>query len=305
MCEMPIKIYNNELNHTEFIPFTQEYIDKINTDLKDYLKIILFNYEDDVGYYEKLYINECITSWRRCFGDKIVFISVLFTPEIRALSKWTSLEWGGNKKYPTDSLRLYFVSLFDNALYLDTDVFLRKEFKIWNKDSLCLSCCTGTFLYCPEKGNAEIRDFFNFYENMAQSFMDEIKNNPEKWNVSIGNVPWWKDDYGDISMYLRWRKNCIENNKFYITSHEKDFNVAHFSDTWPWIRDKQEFCIVTEKMDKEKWDKCIAMSNKKRILHYPPEAKWAFIYYVIDKKLQPKIVDKIEDVDTENFVVFY
>lgn len=212
--------------------------------------IILFHYPGDDKYYDKPYVKECMRSWQTYFKDPR-FISILIDDEVKALSAWTQ-KCNGNRKYMTDSLRVYFVNQFDRCLYLDTDVFLCVDAVIdFNKyDCFCLSCCTGTFLYNKAKHNKILDDFWNFYNN------DLVK----------------EEHFWENSDIIAWQKFDR------LPTIPKPEKVAHFSCFWDWINKQKDIVICNEE-----WVRKTTKDKPNDIVHFPAQSFMAVMKYIIDK----------------------
>lgn len=193
---------------------------------KDGYNIILFTFPDDGEYYSKPYINECISSWRR----KLVWTRLIFIPvfESKKISKWTEVTYH-RKNFPTDSLRIAYTALLDRCLYIDTDVFFSTDFNVpFEKDCFVVSSCSGTFLWNKKRNNKKLLRWFNIYERVAVE-IEKIKDRCERDNAI--------SDHGDLNMYL------IYGSKLKIETINDAVGVNHFSNIYPYMRDKKHLGI--------------------------------------------------------------
>lgn len=235
-------------------------------EFEDGVSIILFYYPQTPDYYYKPYIDECIKTWKRNINKPIRFIMVYIDNEVMNLSKW-SQHCNGNRKYITDSLRVYFVNKFDRCLYLDTDVVITSSFDI-NKameenDNFVINHCTGTCLWNKHKNSEVLNKFFEFYEKELST--------KEPFH-----------SFGDIKAY----------DSFTKTNQLKSINVsntevAHMSYFYPWIRDKENIVISMQPWTREE-------NTSYDIIRFPIESFWAFMLYCYDKKYFYPIVLKAD-----------
>ena len=242
--------------------------------------IILFDFLDTPGYYRKKYINDCQNSWLRVLKN-VRFLTILVNDEVMNLSKW-SQRCNGNHKFISDSLRVYFVNQFNNAIYLDTDVYLTSQFDItplvFNNDCFIIDNCTGTFLYNKKKNNEVLEDFWNFY-NEVLSLEDSFYDN------------------GDLIAYEKFTKYRAEKGLMTINSIKIPKSIVHFSCFYPWIRDKERIVLILEKWARE------TTAYKKNLKSFPLESFWPLIHYLDDKEIYPDLVFFLQD--TDKAITFY
>ena len=118
--------------------------------------------EKDYKYYNKVFIKECMESWKRKFPlSRYIFINV---EDCLELSLWTEISFS-LISYPTDSLRLYFVSLLDNCFYLDADVYLSEDVKLPTKENDFVIKYSGNCTWNKKRNNKNIQELFEYYEN--------------------------------------------------------------------------------------------------------------------------------------------
>lgn len=236
--------------------------------------IILFVFPDDNDYYNKPYINECISSWRR----RLVWTRLIFIPvfESKKLSKWTEVTYH-RKNFPTDSLRILFTALLDRCLYIDTDVFFSSRLKVpFDKDCFVVSSCSGTFLWNKKRNNKKLLRWFNIYEKTAMEIA-QIKDRCERDNAI--------SEHGDLNMYL------LHGEKLGIESINDARGVNHFSNIYPYMRDKKHIGI--------------AVNPPGSIASFDIEAMYAFSLYCCDRKYTDYISLCYYEPETFQTVGFY
>lgn len=287
--EYPIKVYTSDLHTWEYFRLSD--LDKIEKYCNHPLAI-LFEYERDYRYYEKLYVNECLHSWTKAFPG-LCFVSIMLTPEVLALTEWSKLDWAGNKKYPTDSLRIYFCNCFSNCFYCDTDVFLAENFKIRDDlDCFVIDTCSGTFLYNREKNNKCLQDFLDFYNEEAKRMLRE-----EYIDENTKDYPWFRVDHGDVRMYDLYRSK-MKDSKYITSLASKDFEkgtFGHFSNVYQWTPQCQCYDNFNIYFGSD-------IKDEKNVVIFPKESKWAFLAYCLDHLYKPNILEKAEK--TSRLVLF-
>ena len=160
-------------------------------------------------YYKKLFIKECMESWKIRFPlSRYIFINV---EDCFELSLWTKLTIKAIT-YPTDSIRIYFVSVLDNCFYLDTDVYISKEAKLPLNENEFIINATGTLAWNKKRNNKKYQEWFDLYEN-------EAKRLPAR-NISYKTLI----GKSDLDMYLKYMQEKI---KCYFVYGNEEHYVMH------------------------------------------------------------------------------
>lgn len=229
--------------------------------------IVLFSFPDDNNYYEKPYIRECMSSWKKYLKNyRMIFIPVKVA---LPLSNWSRQTYH-RKNYPTDSLRVLFVSHLDNGMYLDTDVYISSNAKIpFEKDCFVLDSCSGTMLWNKEKNNEKLLKWFDWYEH-----------------VNVENDDRIIEKYGDVQAY------CNYGREFGIESVNGLFGVDHFSGIYPYMRDKQKVGIGFN----------LGNGN---IAYFSIESFYAFGLYTVDRGYTQYISSEYIDYCPGRNISFY
>lgn len=239
-----------EKDSTQYLSFSE--VMKLPTP-KDYFNFLLFFFPNDNGYYEKPYIKECISSWKRVFPKSRLINVPIF--EAQGLSKWSMITYH-RKNFPTDSLRVLLASHLNNCFYVDTDVFLTNRLELpLKKDCFVLQGCSGTMLWNRNKGNKKLLKWFEKYEEVADFILKNSENRIEMDRLI--------DDYGDIRMYQKY------GAALKIPSENIKAGVNHFSNIYPYMRDKKTVGI--------------AINPKGSIASFEIESLYAFSLYCYER----------------------
>jgi hypothetical protein len=190
----------------------------------DGVSIIQFQFLDQPDYYKRRYIKLCQNSWRVALPDsRIVMFAI--TDDLINMFKWCKI--ANSKKFIPDVLRWYIINQFDKALYLDTDVFLAPDFKLYiDKDLYVINNAAGSGIYNKKKGNYSINLMVDFYKELADKIEREGLDFHYFGDVEV--LEMFKNKYG---------KNQIPSIR--VTSS------YHFSNFYPWVRDDKKINIIT------------------------------------------------------------
>lgn len=240
----------------------------------DYFNFLLFFFPSDNGYYEKPYIKECISSWKRVFPKSRLINVPIF--EAQGLSKWSMVTYR-RRNFPTDSLRILFAAHLKNCLYLDTDVYLTHRFEMPKQDCFVLNDCSGTMLFNRKKNNKKLLKWFDKYEETADYI---LKNSEDR--VTQDHLI---DEHGDLAMYHKFGKNLK------IPSLDFRHGVNHFSMIYPYMRDKKNLGI--------------AINPRGSVVSFEVEALYAFSLYCLDRKYTDYISQCFYDPHTFQNIGFY
>ena len=218
---------------------------------RNFYNIICFTFDNDNGYYEKDYVKRCMESWKIRFPfSRFIFINV---DEVKKYSKWSLVTYQ-RKNFPTDSLRLLFTSQLNNALYIDTDVFIRADADLpLDLPDFVYENCSGTMLWNKFANNKRMMLWFVWYEKVAKDIAEGRAN---------------IDDYCDCNAWAIYGKNLIPSFRT-----NRNF-VNHFSGIWPFMRDKQ---ILT--LD----------SKGETVACFCNDSWWAFMSYCIERGYTDKV----------------
>ena len=216
--------------------------------------------ENDYKYYKKVFIKECMESWKIRFPlSRYIFINV---EDCLELSLWTKSFYKRKiKNYATDSIRIYFVSLLDNCFYLDTDVYVDKDANLYlNENEYVANGTTGTLTWNKKRNNKKYQEWFELYEN--EVFYD------------LKTPGYHPNDYSDGIVYKRYgnrikiKSIVIADDIFHVNYNlvdrffwENNFSFKIFPDSFSHYIDT--FRDVEYTLKKEKfWAVCSAYYEK-------------------------------------------
>ena len=226
---------------------------------------LMFTYPNDKPDYLKTGFRKlCIDSWHIAFPRmRIIYVDV---SKCLGLSPFTDFYFE-RKSYPTDPLRILFLSRLNRAIYCDTDVYLRSD----ARDHLPLECkcfvgawgCSGTFLYNKKRNNKKFIKWFKVY--------NKIPLDAKEYKCT------------DAIVYCR-------NKKALKIPEVNTTNICnHFSNIWIYIRDEIPF-FLSDKENRE-------INNR---VSFSKECYTAFIYYLKNKGWYDKYVKE----DAKDYIRF-
>jgi len=237
-------------------------------DGKNIYTFICFEFPNDECYYSKKYVKKCMMSWSKKFG----YIRIILIPIIQCIniSEWTKKTYV-RRCYPTDSLRMLFISMFDNCIYVDTDCFISEEFdeSVFDKyDCFIANNCPGTMTWNKHKNNKKFIEYFDHYEELAKNIKDPMEK--------------YVNDNGDCTVFGDFGKNLI--TPVNITG------VDHFSLTWSlmWANKNKKFYLST--------------SNENCKFNFSKDAMGAWIDYCFDRDYSDYIIPTDIDCELIGFV---
>lgn len=178
--------------------------------------IIIIDFPDNGNYYETPLAKKCMSSWKKVFPNAI-FQKILITDEIiekenspyinffKKCYKSFYSKWEDGWQVPlksrifqraSDLFRLIELNKFDNAIYMDADVYLNPEFinyfikNIYEHSEFFMGKMLGTFIWNKKKDNIQIQNIIDYFNTMPF-----LRYDPEQ------TMPYIAFDWGAMQKY--------------------------------------------------------------------------------------------------------